>query len=98
MGDTVKTPDGGRRRSMIVFLNPVHKNRVKNLKFWCKKNGIAWKYQDLECFVVAGLYDELLRLTDQLWVSDWHWVGGGKGLEAQGQSKKDGSHSQDKHR
>jgi hypothetical protein len=98
MGDNVNTPDEGRRRSMVVFMNAVDSGATRKLKFFCKKNAIGWQHLEANAFVVAGLYDVLLRLTDQAYVRDWHWSRGGKVLEAQGQNKKPGSHSQDKHR
>ena len=67
-------------------------------KVFCKKNALTCKHLELNSFMVTGLNDALLRLTGQLYIRDWHWDVGGKVLEAQGQAKKDDSHSQGKHR
>jgi hypothetical protein len=98
VGDTVKTPDGGHRRCMVVFLNARDPNASSKLRFFCKKNNIGKQHLENNAFAVTGLYDDILRLTDQSYVRDWHWDGGGEVLKAQGQSKKFGSHGQGKHR
>jgi hypothetical protein len=83
---------------MVVFTNARDPGATRKLKFFCKKNTLRWKHLEYNSFEVMGLYDDLLRLTNQSYIRDWHFDGGGIVLAAQGQAKKSGSHSQDKHR
>ncbi len=59
--------------SMIVYTNASDPNSTSKLRFFCKKNALGKKHLELNAFVVVGLFDALLRLTDQTYIRDWHW-------------------------
>lgn len=74
--------------SMIVFTDASDPGATRKLKFFCKKNALDWTHLEHNSFNVVGLYDALLRLTDCLYVREFHWDIEAKVFNASGAGEK----------